>query len=110
MIEKDAIYTVKMRTFEETCQGREPDMVGLIECENQFLFGPLQEGMRLLVSFQEVQDFIDENELTSFPIEELSFVFIVESAEPLIIDWRVFTEEEIDEMDREDEQNSPILH
>ncbi len=106
MVNEEGIpHAVLISTFEEICQGKEPDAVGMVEHEGQILFGPLQEGQRLLVSLQEVRNFIEEHELTNVPKKELNLTFFVESLNPTVIFWHVFTQEDLDEMKDEDDQN-----
>ena len=109
MNEEGIPHAVLISTFEEICQGKEPDAVGMVEHEGQILFGPPQEGMRLLVSLQEVRNFIEEHELTDVPKDKLNMVFFVESLNPTTVEWHVFTEEQLEAMKEEDtrEGNQP---
>ncbi len=91
-------YALTVSKLEEICRNGTPKQSGILECAGQIVFGVRQGYMELLVSMNEVQEFIDELHLTKISKDKLTLVFWVTGVDPTALRWHIFTEEQVQEM------------
>jgi hypothetical protein len=70
----------------------------MFEYSGQIVFGTRQQDASILISVQEVRDFITEHGLIDVSQEKLTFVFWIKSLNPTKMKWHIFTEGQVQEM------------